>query len=406
MLKNIFDFSTIKSFFSPEQGKGEKIKASSDARRIFICAGEPSGDFHAANLVREIFKKDQNAKIHGIGGHLMAREGANIIIDCEGLAVMGITDVAAHWKVLSDAFSAACAYLSSFKPDIVILVDYPGFNLRLARKASELGIRVFYYISPKIWAWGAGRIEKIKKYVDHMGLILPFEEEFYRSRGVNATFVGNPLMDDMPVPIARIRDLAGQDERVIGFLPGSRAGEISRHLPVMLESALIISRRIPEARFILSMKDKDYAIGQISAYGLKDIMEVETGDVRRIFEKSDLLVAASGTVTLEAAIAGVPTVIVYIMSEISYRIARKLVRVEYAGLANLIAGREISPELLQSDASPSKIAKQVIDLLQDPEKMDRMRAGFMLVRKKLGRPGAAFRAANLVFGLLDGKKKR
>lgn len=406
MLKNIFDFSAIRSFFSPEQILGEKVKAAPGTRRIFICAGEPSGDLHAANLVREIFKKDQNVEIHGIGGHLMAREGANIIIDCEGLAVMGITDVAAHWKVLSDAFSKACAYLSSFNPDIVILVDYPGFNLRLARKASELGIRVFYYISPKIWAWGAGRVEKIKKYVDHMGLILPFEEEFYRRHGVNATFVGNPLMDDMPEPIARKRDPGSQDDLIIGFLPGSRAGEISRHLPVMLESALLISRLMPEARFVLSMKDKAHAEEQINAYALKDIMEVETGDVRRIFEKSDLLVAASGTVTLEAAIAGVPTVIIYRMSELSYKIARKLVRVEYAGLANLIAGRGISPELLQSDANPSMIAKHVTDLLQDPEKMERMRSGFMLVRKKLGRPGAAFRAANLVFGLLDGKTKR
>lgn len=389
----------MSKFFKYFEKKKKPVK---DNCRIFISAGEPSGDYHSSNLVKEILRKRPDIEIHGIGGALMSKAGVNLVFDCQKLSVMGITDVIARGWDIKDAFSTALSSMSELNPDLVILVDYPGFNLRLAKKAKELSIPVFYYISPKIWAWGSGRIEKIRRFVDHMGLIFPFEESFYRTHGIKATFVGNPLIDSIPAP-AKNKDSLLKDKIIIGLLPGSRIGEISRHLPVMLKAASMMFRKKPELRFVLSIKDENYAYSELKAYGVENIVDVEIGDVRAIFEKSDIIVAASGTVTLEAAVAGVPTVIIYKMSDLSFTIAKKLVRVDYAGLANLIAGREISPELLQDEASPEKIADCVTDLLESPEKMERMRAGFRVVRKKLGKPGAASRAADIVLSMIDRK---
>lgn len=388
------------SFFSKEK------KPDLNKSLVFISAGEPSGDYHASNLVSEILKKKPDLKIYGIAGPLMKQQGVEAIFDSEKLAVMGITDVITHSHVIFEAYSTVSSFLSESRPGIVILVDYPGLNLNIAKKAHGLGIPVFYYISPKVWAWGSGRIEKIRQYIDHMGLILPFEEAFYRKNGIEATFVGNPLIDSMPEPVKSRREKEYPDRKIIGLLPGSRKGEISKHLPVMLGAASIIKKNIPEAGFLLSLKDVAAAEREIVNYGLTGFIEVETGDVRSIFARCDILVAASGTVTLEAAIAGIPTVIIYIMSDLSFSIAKALVKVDFAGLANLIAGREISPELLQNDANPEKIAEKVTRLLKNQPELDKMRSDFLLVRKKLGKPGAAGRAADIVLSILKKEKMR
>lgn len=367
---------------------------------IFISAGEPSGDFHAANLVREILKKKPGLKIHGMAGPLMRQQGVEAVCNSEKLAVMGVTDVLSHSHIIFDAYATVSSFIQESMPGIVIVVDYPGLNLRIAKKAHDLGIPVFYYISPKVWAWGSGRIEKIRRYIDHMGLILPFEESFYRKNGIPATFVGNPLIDSIPEPSKDNRRKSLDARTIIGLLPGSRKGEISRHLPVMLEAASIIKKSIPSAGFLLSMKDEEYAKKQIALRGLSETVEVETGEVGAIFERCDVLVASSGTVTLEAAIAGIPTILIYIMSDLSFSIAKALVKVEFAGLANLIAGREISPELLQGEANPERISKEIISLLNDKQKLDKMKSDFLLVRKKLGRPGAAGRAADIILSIL------
>lgn len=370
---------------------------------IFISAGEPSGDFHAANLVRQIRLKRPDVMISGVAGSLMRLEAVETVFDAENLAVMGITDVLAHAHVIFEAFSKVSAYLEEKSPGLIILVDYPGFNLRVAKKAHELGIPVFYYISPKVWAWGTGRVNKIRKYVDHMGLILPFEEEFYKKNGIKATFVGNPLIDAFPEPIQKKDTLKGK--RVIGLLPGSRKGEISRHLPVMLDAAIMIIREMPDTEFIISLKDVSYCENIKGYHLLSDSIKIESGEVSRIFEKCDIMVAASGTVTLEAAIAGVPTIIMYIMSDLSFGIAKALVKVKFAGLANLVAGREVSPELLQDDASPGKIASMVIKLLGSKGAIEKMKADYKLVRNKLGRPGAAGRAADIALSMLGRQVK-
>lgn len=370
---------------------------------IFISAGEPSGDFHAANLVRQIRLKRPDVMISGVAGSLMRLEAVETVFDAENLAVMGITDVLAHAHVIFEAFSKVSTYLEEKRPGLIILVDYPGFNLRVAKKAHELGIPVFYYISPKVWAWGTGRVNKIRKYVDHMGLILPFEEEFYKKNGIRATFVGNPLIDAFPEPIQKKDSLKGK--RVIGLLPGSRKGEISRHLPVMLDAAIMIIREMPDAEFIISLKDVSYCENIKGYHLLSDSIKIESGEVSRIFEKCDIMVAASGTVTLEAAIAGVPTIIMYIMSDLSFGIAKALVKVKFAGLANLVAGREVSPELLQDDASPGKIASMVIKLLGSKRAIEKMKADYKLVRNKLGRPGAAGRAADIALSMLGRQVK-
>jgi len=376
---------------------------------IMIIAGESSGDLHGANLVKSLGEKRENLFFCGIGGPMLKEAGVRIVVDASELAVVGITEAVFNAGTLLKGIRTARGILSHLRPDLLILIDFPDFNLHVAATAKKLGIPVLYYISPQIWAWRRGRVKKIQHLVDHMAVILPFEKPFFEKAEIPVTFVGHPLLDSIhqtvPAPLSdsHISGKTILNPPVIGLLPGSRRGEINRHLPVMLETAQLLARQQEGAAFVLSIAPMAHrqAIEDIvtqKGKGLNIILE--TGDVRGVFNRCHLVIAASGTVTLEAAIAGMPGVVIYKVSPISYWLGKALVRVDYICLANLIADKAIYPELLQSQASPRLIADEVMSIVADPDKRGQMQRDLLAVRNALGGPGASQRVADIVLDMI------
>jgi lipid-A-disaccharide synthase len=369
-----------------------------------IIAGEASGDLHGAKLVEAMLARDPSLFFCGVGGRALQAAGVRILVEASDLAVVGITEVFSKIGSLLKGISRVKKLLKSLKPDLLIIIDFPDFNLHAAAIAKQQGIPVFYYISPQVWAWRKGRVKKIKRLVDHVGVILPFEEAFYREHDVPVTFVGHPLLDET---FYSKRDKTGLDrhaEPLIGLLPGSRDKEVIRNLPAMLEAAARIRQRFPDIRFCVSHAptvEKKLMNRIMGKFRYGNEISVSTEHVRTIFERSRLVIAVSGTVTLEAAISGTPTVIIYSVSPLSYWIGRALISVKHIGLINLIAGKEIVPELIQKDAAPEHIAECVIALLNKPEKLENMCADLLLAQERLGAPGASRRAAALAFELLE-----
>ena len=370
-----------------------------------IIAGEASGDLHGANLVKALKRLDPDIFFCGIGGRALAAVGVRIIVDAHSLSVVGITEVLSKGVSIWQGFSLAKQLLKSLKPDLLVLIDFPDFNLRVAAKAKKLGIPVLYYISPQLWAWRAGRVKKIKKLVDHMAVILPFELDFYEEHGVPATYVGHPLLDgDLPQGKIDTADEGPIQETVIGLLPGSREKEVIRNLPVMLSAAEKIQRASGRVRFVISRAPsvkKDLMDVVIAEHGGHVDCRVATDPVGNVFKACRLVIAVSGTVTLEAAIWGTPTVIIYKLSPVSYWLGKTLVRVEHIGLVNLIAGRRVVPELIQQEANPGNIARIIQDLLADKERLKEIKAGLAEVRTILGKAGASKRVAEIALAMLD-----
>jgi len=370
---------------------------------IMITAGEASGDLHGGNLVRALTKKDDAIFFCGVGGDRMRSAGVRTLVDYSELAVMGVTEVISRLPAIFKALATIKRALKSLRPELVILIDFADFNLKVAAAAKKLGIPVLYYITPKVWAWRQNRAEKIKRLTDRLAVILPFEEDFFRSKGIHATFIGHPLLD---VHYGDSGDTSGRlsGNRVIGLLPGSRRSEITKHLPVLMDSASIMSEKNSQLRFLVSVApsaDTTFMNGMLKAHKNPGIFELVDGGVDRIFRKADFLVAASGTVTLEAALYGVPMVIIYKMAPLSYWLARKLVKVDYAGLANLIAGKEVVPELLQHDATPENIADVVTGFLENDQKIMEMKKNLQGIREKLGGSGASSRTAAIALNMMN-----
>ncbi|WDP93104.1 MAG: lipid-A-disaccharide synthase [Desulfobacter sp.] len=378
------------------------------APHIMILTGEPSGDFHAAPLIRALKKLVPGIRISGIGGPAMAGQGAEIFFPIERLSAMGLIQVARQFSTIRQAFRTVQQRLNIDRPDVLVLIDYPGFNLRAAKYVHEnLDIPVCYYIAPKAWAWNASRFSKIKDYTDHVALILPFELPIYKKLKISATYVGNPLVDEYPAPPS------GQDNNVgcqngfpvIGLLPGSRSSEINKLLPVMLDTAQEIVKVHGKARFLISsgIAQYDQRIRQIlEDHPIRQSCSIVSGRPAAIFKTADMLIAASGTVTLEAALCQVPTIIVYKLSPLAFALGQLLVKVKYAGLANLIMGREVMPELLQKDASPEKISKKAFSILSD---LSAHRRQLAQVRQRLGTPGAPDRTAKIIINIMGKERK-
>ena len=377
-------------------------------RHIIILAGEPSGDFHGANLVTAMRRLDPSLTFCGIGGPRMAEAGVDLFFSIEHLSAMGLMEVIRQIKPIKQAFDLFRQRVLAINPELVILVDYPGFNLKAARFAKHhSAAKIFYYIAPKVWAWKKSRLARIKQHVDHVGLIFPFEEKLYKKAGIPATYVGNPLLDQYPLPLAKSlkehffkTEASPSDPWVIGLLPGSRKNEIQTLLAPMLVAAQKIQGHHPHVRFLVSAAESiplemiESAVGETKNAGL---FQVIPGSPRQIFARADILIAASGTVTLEAALCAIPTVIVYKMSSVTYRVARAVVKVKYAGLANIIVDREVMPELLQHAATPKNICTAALDMLDNLPDYTRK---LSVVRHLLGTPGAAGRAAKIAQGLL------
>ncbi len=369
-----------------------------------IIAGEASGDLHGARLVKAMLRKTPDLFLFGIGGRALQAAGVRILVDADTLAVVGITEVLAKLPGLLRGMRCARQALKRLQPDLLILIDFPDFNLHVAATARQEGIPVLYYISPQIWAWRTGRVKKIGRLVDHVAVILPFEEPFYRAQQIPVTFVGHPLLDAPLLPEKQAAPVDSAREFRIGLLPGSRDREISHLLPVMLAAAVELENRGRRVRFVLSQAptvEPPFFEAIVTAQNPRPRFEIQTGPVAPIFEACDLLVAASGTVTLEAAIAGIPMVIVYKVSELSYQVGRRLVRVRNFGLVNLIDDEPFVTELLQDEASAVNIADAVDRLILDPEALPAMRARLYSIRGKLGGPGASGRVAAIALALIE-----
>lgn len=374
-------------------------------KHILILTGEPSGDFHASKLIRQIKQIQKDIYFSGIGGPFLKKEGIDLFFDIKHLSVMGFTEVLMQIGQIKKAFDLFKNKVKEQPPDLVILIDYPGFNLKAAKFLKEnKNIKVLYYITPKVWAWKKSRLKKIKKFVDHAALILPFEEKIFKKANIPCTYVGNPLMDEYPEHLAKpfTKNNRNENQRplIIGLLPGSRKNEINKLLKILAQSAVKIQDKHKNVEFMVSKAvsiSHENLVDQLAPYKDQINFQIIPGPVKQIFEKVDFLIAASGTVTLEAALCCIPTIIVYKVSAISYRIAKLLVKIKYAGLANLIVNSEVMPEFLQQDATVENISNKAIEMINN---LDFHQNRLMAVRHRLGKPGASLRTAKIAVSMI------
>ncbi|MFH2218794.1 MAG: lipid-A-disaccharide synthase [Pseudomonadota bacterium] len=374
-----------------------------ERKRVMIIAGEASGDLHGSKLVRAMRERDEGLFFCGIGGPALKEAGVKIEVEASTLSVVGITEVFSKIPNLFKGMALTKRILRNTRPDLLILIDFPDFNLHLATAAKRLNIPVLYYIAPQIWAWRPRRVKKIGELVDHVAVILPFEEDYYKSCRIPVTFVGHPLLDIDRMPSNAAFKKPFDTVPVIGLLPGSRDREIARHLPVMFDAAGRLLKRLKNVKFIISIAPsvkRQFVDGILRNVAHPPPFEIEAGDVRKVFEKSDLVVASSGTVTLESAIFGTPMVIIYKVSPLSHLLGKALIKVRHIGLVNLIAGREIVPELLQHDASPGRIADTVFSMLSDASGLENIRQELLDTVATLGGPGASRRVADIAMNML------
>jgi lipid-A-disaccharide synthase len=385
--------------------KNRRVTETGNAKRIMIVAGEASGDLHGGNLVQAMHQIDPSLRFYGIGGKKLKAAGVELIADSADMAVVGLTEVVSKLGMILKVMAQMKALLKADRPDLIILIDYPDFNLSLAKAAKKYGVRVFYYISPQVWAWRRGRIGKIKKIVDKMAVILPFEASLYNKAGVDATFVGHPLLDVVRAKYSREEALRrfGLREGIttVGILPGSRQSEVVRLLPEMLMAAEIIEKKLSSVQFVLPLADTletHFVSNIIRQYPIK--VKVIPDEIYDVIGCADIAMVASGTATLETALMGTPMIIIYKVSAPSYYIGKMVINVDHIGLVNIMAGKTIVPELIQEAAIPEAIAAEVIDILTNRERMDDIKTELSKIRDMLGSPGASARAARLAYEML------
>ena len=364
-----------------------------DERPLLVSTGEPSGDAHAAGVVARVLDRHPGLVVEAVGGPRLAAAGARLRSSIDDLGVIGFVEVVrsipAHVRLLR----SLARDLMNGRYRAAMLVDYPGFHLRVAEASRRAGVPVLYYVAPQLWGWGEWRVPRFARAVDRLAVILPFEEEYFRSHGIAARYVGHPLLDRSAQPTREeSRDALGLSpgSTVLGLFPGSRVQEVSRHWPVFREAARLVLRERPDVTAI--------AAGTTGAhYPEPGPVRVQLGDSAHVFAAATVALAKSGTTTLEAALADVPMVIAYRVHPASYFIARRLARVPWIGLVNLVAERQVAPEVLQHEATPERLAGMLLELL-DPASgaAERQRVGLAEVRHRLGSAGAAGRVADLI----------
>jgi lipid-A-disaccharide synthase len=369
--------------------------------KYYIIAGEASGDLHASNLMKELALLDAQAQFRCWGGDLMQAAGGVLVRHYRSLAFMGFTEVLLNLRKILNNLAFCKKDLETFQPDVVILIDYPGFNLRVAKFAHQKGMKVFYYISPQIWAWKQSRVHEIKRYVDKMFVILPFEKEFYKSHGMQVDFVGHPLHDAIAgdKSLTTSGDFKEQhhlgEVPVIALLPGSRKQEIERVLPVMLS-------------VISGFKDLQFVVAGVSAVGegfydkllANNNVKIVFDTTRVLLRNSQAALVTSGTATLETAMLGIPEVVCYKGGQLSYLIARQLIKVPFISLVNLIAGREIVKELIQRDLNSDTLRRELSRILPGKEERNLMIRDYAELNKMLGEELASQKTARLMMNYL------
>ena len=377
---------------------------------LLIITGEDSGDLYGGNLAREIKKLSPDIKISGVGGKYMRSASVDMFCDVSDISVVGFWEVIEKLGLIRRLYKQVVERLDSGNVKGVVLIDYPGFNLKIAEAAKERGIPVFYYISPQVWAWRKGRVKTIKRYVDKMMVILPFEKEFYQKEGVEVEFVGHPLFEVINPALNKegICKELGIDSKqlILGILPGSRKKEIAYILPEILKASSLIKEKYPSVQFLLPLSqsiEEDYLKNFItSEYSHINVAKGKNYDVMKV---SDLLITKSGTSTLEAAIIGTPMIIVYKSSFFSYYLAKALVNVTYAGLPNLLAGKEVVPELLQYNMNAKNIAEKAIYFLEKKDRLKQMKEELKNIRYSLGEQGASKRTAEIIVNFIKTGQK-
>jgi len=364
--------------------------------KLAIVAGEASGDLHAAEVVRELKALDPALATFGIGGDLLAAEGMRLLHHAKEMGIVGLFNVLRQYRKFRRIFDDVVDALSVEKPDGVMLVDYPGFNLRLAEKCRELGLRVVYYISPQVWAWRQGRVKQIEKVVDRMIVLFPFEEEFYTQHRVPVTYVGHPLIDELGG--VQRGDGPPHEPLRIALLPGSRKHEVKTLLPAMLDAVAVLQQeravdawivRAPTiaAAELLDLMARSNVIVRIESHGAESIAA------------ADVALSSSGTATLECAVVGTPVVVMYRLTRATHWIAQRVVKVPHFSLVNIVAGKKVVPELIQHDVNGQRIAGEVRAMCE-PAAHARLRRELAAVRDKLGGPGASRRAAEAIMSTL------
>jgi lipid-A-disaccharide synthase len=379
------------------------------AFRLMVVAGEASGDKHGAKLVAAMraLRPDLSFEFFGAGGDEMRLAEVETMVDAREVAIMGALEVARALPKFLRVFRRLREAANERKPRLVILIDWPEFNLRLAKKLKRDGHRVIYYISPQIWAWRSYRINVIKRHVEKMLVILPFEKDYYERVGVEVDYVGHPLLDSVRVTSTRdefcSRYQLDPSRPVIALLPGSRHSELKYILPPMLDAVELLNQSHPHFQFILPLA-RPFAPDVIESQIASTNLRVIEHDTYNAIAAADLAAVASGTATLETAIIGSPLIVVYRASALNWRIFRPLINTPFVGMPNLIAGKEIAPELLQDDLNGERLARLIVEFLNDPARLRQSRADMAEVRKKLGEAKASERAASKILELLNDKE--
>jgi lipid-A-disaccharide synthase len=376
--------------------------------KYYLIAGEASGDLHGSNLVKELKKLDGQAAIRSWGGDLMQAAGAAVVKHYRDLAFMGFIEVVKNLPAILRNLKFCKEDILQFQPDVLVLIDYPGFNLRIAKWAKEQGLKVVYYISPQVWAWKEGRVKGIRKYVDKMLVILPFEKAFYQKWNYEVEYIGHPLAQvveessrqHIPVTLVKSGRLSsGDNNEVIALLPGSRQQELLVKLPIMLEA----SKRFPQYQFIIAQAPSlpiEFYNSLIAAYPNVDI--AVAGQTYALLAKAKAALVTSGTATLETALFGVPQVVCYKGSNISYQIARRLVKIKYISLVNLIMDKPVVKELIQHELTPENLAAELKEILLNPDRIARIKTDYANLKSLLQQGGnASQRAAQEIIGIVQ-----
>ncbi len=386
-----------------------KVKSDASPFRIMMIAGEASGDLHGGALSSALFKIDPILKIVGIGGQAMRKSGVDVQFDSARLGIVGIAEVLLKWRAIWEGYQVAKSILQS-GVNLLVIIDFPDFNLRVAKIAKEMGIPVVYYIGPQLWAWRKGRIKTIAERVDKMLVIFPFEQAIYRDAGVSCAFVGHPLVEEaaefLQTPFVKSDYIKEKEldpaSMTIGLLPGSRETEIAAHLPVMLEGIKLLSEKMGPLQILIPIASTLSAnfISRFTQLYSLPIRMVE-GEIYSVLRAADVVVAASGTVTLQAALTQTPMVIIYKLSWLTHALARWLIDLPSISLVNIVAKKSLVPELIQSNATPERICEAVKNILSDPVVRDKMKAELSKGVSLLGKGNASRRAAEIIYQTLQ-----
>lgn len=374
---------------------------------IFISAGEASGDLIGSLLVRQLLKLRPGLKVACNGGPQMRDAGAELRVDMVAdLAVVGVVEVVSKLGKIKRVFSATTAFLAETRPEVVVLIDYPGFNLRLAKAAKRMGLRVVYYVPPQVWAWHKSRVHAIRELCERVFVILPFEEKVHREAGVNVRHVGHPLLDVMILTMSRDEVLRKFEfdptKKLIGLLPGSRKREVDSLLPIMLRAAELIQAKDPAVQFVIP-RASTIPRERLDKYIAASTVQVRVVDSFRYNVRSvmDFAIVASGTATLETGLLLCPMVILYRVSWLTWMIGRLIVDIPYIGLINIIAEKGVVPELLQGRCTPEAVAQSSLDIIESPAETARIRAELGRVKEKMGGPGASRRVAEELVEMIE-----